>query len=239
MRGIIIPRVGDLLYYDTTDRQMIIEEPFDETYYDIRYIPIGVVSHVAKDEKSIKVVTPYLIAIDIPTDKKKIMEKTLVKDMKSYIRKYTKDIMDKEIEDLKFYPASEKDMEDIVKDPKHILNGLEVFSQKALLNGKYLNDILAYDILLFLDGDTIKVSFGIIDNLQSRITIQEEESLKEEDKDNQAININIRSKESESKILNNPNENENGQERWTFQYPDPEDINVERIQIELKKRKDL
>ena len=75
MRGIMIPRIGDLLYYDNMDMQAIIQEYDDERFYHIdRFLPIGVIADVSDDHKTLKIVTPYLLKINFDL-KERISEK--------------------------------------------------------------------------------------------------------------------------------------------------------------------
>ena len=56
MRGIMIPCIGDILYYDTIDKQAIIQEVGDDRFINLRFIPIGIIADISTDCKTLKLI---------------------------------------------------------------------------------------------------------------------------------------------------------------------------------------
>lgn len=168
IRGIIIPRIGDILYYDRVDMQIIIQEIYDNRFYNERYILIGIVISISgNDNKTLKVLTPYFIETEFAEKDTKIPEKQLLKDIKSYVKKYMKDIFncDDIYDDIKFNLTTKKDLFLIVNNSNDIIDKLSVLNNIINNNqNKQYSDIVNKFILLYNDDEHIRFTYGLSDN---------------------------------------------------------------------------
>ena len=185
MRGIMIPRIGDLLYYDNMDMQAIVQEYDDERFYHIdRFLPIGVIADVSDDHKTLKIVTPYLLKINFDL-KERISEKNMIKALKSFVRAYTKEMFNEELEDMKFNLTTTEDLQMIIDNSDLVIQGIDKFEDIMAItldSGKTkISDLIKKDLLIYKEKDKLKLTYGLCDNFHKVST----NDIRMEDRDTQ------------------------------------------------------
>lgn len=163
MRGIMIPCIGDILYYDTVDRQAVIQEVGDNRFINSRFIPIGVIVNISTDLKTIKLITPYLIQVSFDM-KERISEKNILKELKSFVRAYTKDLFKEELEDMKFNMVTTADLQLLIDNSDAVLDGIEYFNNMNIPKDKNIRELISDGILVYENKGNIKITYGIKDN---------------------------------------------------------------------------
>ena len=184
MRGIMIPRIGDLLYYDNMDMQAIVQEYDDERFHHRdRFLPIGVIADVSDDQKTLKIVTPYLLKINFDL-KERISEKNMIKALKSFVRAYTKEMFKEELEDMKFNLTTTEDLQMIIDNSDLVIQGIDKFEDimgvTCDANTK-ISDLIKKDLLIYKDKDKLKLTYGLCDNFHKVST----NDIRMEDRDTQ------------------------------------------------------
>lgn len=163
IRGIMIPCIGDILYYDTIDRQAVIQEVGDNRFINSRFIPIGVIANISTDLKTIKLITPYLIQVSFDM-KERISEKNILKELKSFVRAYMKDLFKEELEDMKFNMTTTADLQLLIDNSDAVLNGIEYFNNMNIPKDMNIRDLISDGILVYENKGNIKITYGIKDN---------------------------------------------------------------------------
>lgn len=184
IRGIMIPRIGDLLYYDTFDMQAVIQEYDDERFYNTRYMPVGVIVNISKDMKTLKIVTPYLLQICLDL-KERISEKNMIKTLKSFVRKYTAEMFKTELEDMKFNLTTADDLQMIIDNSESIIQGINKLGTNInVIKELSISEIIKKGLLIYNDNNKIKLTYGLSDNFNKVST----NDIRMEDRD---TNMNI------------------------------------------------
>lgn len=151
MRNILIPQIGDNIYYDRQSKVVQVVDWKDDSYRNkSQYIPIGTIVKMSEDKLKLTLVTPYYVQCLVNmNDKNK--DEDLIKQMKSFVRDYTKEVKEQIGDDIKFSVPSESDMEILSGDIRPILNGLESISscQSMRVNAQTLDNIIKFDLIGF------------------------------------------------------------------------------------------
>lgn len=163
IRGIMIPCIGDILYYDTVDMQTIIQEVNDDRYINPRFLPIGVIADISTDLKTIKLITPYLIKVSLDMNER-ISEKNIMKELKSFVRTYTKDLFKEDIEDMKFNIATTADLQLLINNSDAVLKGIDYFNKLNVPENLDIKELISDGILIYDNKGNIKLTYGIKDN---------------------------------------------------------------------------
>ncbi len=163
IRGIMIPCIGDILYYDTVDMQAIIQEVNDDRYINPRFLPIGVIADISTDLKTIKLITPYLIKVSLDMNER-ISEKNIMKELKSFVRTYTKDLFKEDIEDMKFNIATTADLQLLINNSDAVLKGIDYFNKLNVPENLDIKELISDGILIYDNKGNIKLTYGIKDN---------------------------------------------------------------------------
>lgn len=163
IRGIMIPCIGDILYYDTVDMQAIIQEVNDDRYINPRFLPIGVIADISTDLKTIKLITPYLIKVSLDMNER-ISEKNIMKELKSFVRTYTKDLFKEDIEDMKFNIATTADLQLLINNSDAVLKGIDYFNKLNVPENLDIKELISDGILIYDNKGKIKFTYGIKDN---------------------------------------------------------------------------
>ena len=163
MRGIMIPCIGDILYYDTIDKQAIIQEVGDDRFINLRFIPIGIIADISTDCKTLKLITPYLIKVSFDMNEK-ISEKNIIKELKSFVRSYTKQLFNEELDDMKFNMATADDLQLLIDNSDKVLNGIEYFNNINIPKDKDIQEIISNDIIVFDNKKSLEFTYSLKDN---------------------------------------------------------------------------
>lgn len=164
IRGIMIPRIGDLLYYDKADMQVIIQEYDDNRYYADRYILIGIVTNISNDRKTLSLLSPYFIEVELDFNER-ISEKNIIKQIKSFVKSYTKSLFEENIEDIKFNVTNTNDLNNIIDIHEDIINGMSyLIKNTTLFSNVELIDILNKRVLIYIDNNKLMFTYGLSDN---------------------------------------------------------------------------
>lgn len=163
IRGIMIPCIGDILYYDTVDMQAIIQEVNDDRYINPRFLPIGVIADISTDLKTIKLITPYLIKISLDMNER-ISEKNIMKELKSFVRAYTKDLFKEDIEDMKFNMTTTADLQLLINNSDAVLQGIDYFNKLNVPEKLDIRELISDGILIYDNKGNIKFTYGLKDN---------------------------------------------------------------------------
>ncbi len=163
IRGIMIPRIGDILYYDTADMQAIIQEVNDDRYINPRFLPIGVIADISTDLKTIKLITPYLIKVSLGMNER-ISEKNIMKELKSFVRAYTKDLFKEDIEDMKFNMTTTADLQLLINNSDAVLKGIDYFNKLNVPENLDIKELISDGILIYDNKGNIRFTYGLKDN---------------------------------------------------------------------------
>lgn len=163
IRGIMIPRIGDILYYDMVDMQAIIQEVNDDRYINPRFLPIGVIADISTDLKTIKLITPYLIKVSLDMNER-ISEKNIMKELKSFVRAYTKDLFKEDIEDMKFNMTTTADLQLLINNSDAVLDGIDYFNKLNVPKDLDIKELISDEILIYDNKGNIKFTYGLKDN---------------------------------------------------------------------------
>ena len=119
-----MPLIGEILYYDLNGEQLVSADIDSDEFYDFnRYIPIGTVIDVNKQQTCFKVVSPYISVVEVT--RKQLTNKTLLNIAKDEVKKLTNNVLSKLPNgQIKFVIPSVYDLEIIEKYPCETLNGL-------------------------------------------------------------------------------------------------------------------
>lgn len=172
MRGIMIPCIGDILYYDTIDKQAIIQEVGDDRFINLRFIPIGIIADISTDCKTLKLITPYLIKVSFDMNEK-ISEKNIIKELKSFVRSYTKQLFNEELDDMKFNMATTDDLQLLIDNSDKVLNGIEYFNNINIPKDKDIQEIISNDIIVFDNKKSLEFTYSLKDNYNIDKTISD------------------------------------------------------------------
>lgn len=172
MRGIMIPCIGDILYYDTIDKQAIIQEVGDDRFINLRFIPIGIIVDISTDCKTLKLITPYLIKVSFDMNEK-ISEKNIIKELKSFVRSYTKQLFNEELDDMKFNMATADDLQLLIDNSDKVLNGIEYFNNINIPKDKDIQEIISNDIIVFDNKKSLEFTYSLKDNYNIDKTISD------------------------------------------------------------------
>ena len=172
MRGIMIPCIGDILYYDTIDKQAIIQEVGDDRFINLRFIPIGIIADISTDCKTLKLITPYLIKVSFDMNEK-ISEKNIIKELKSFVRSYTKQLFNEELDDMKFNMATADDLQLLIDNSDKVLNGIEYFNNINIPKDKDIQEIISNDIIVFDNKKSLEFTYSLKDNYNIYKTISD------------------------------------------------------------------
>lgn len=172
MRGIMIPCIGDILYYDTIDKQAIIQEVRDDRFINLRFIPIGIIADISTDCKTLKLITPYLIKVSFDMNEK-ISEKNIIKELKSFVRSYTKQLFNEELDDMKFNMATADDLQLLIDNSDKVLNGIEYFNNINIPKDKDIQEIISNDIIVFDNKKSLEFTYSLKDNYNIDKTISD------------------------------------------------------------------
>lgn len=172
MRGIMIPCIGDILYYDTIDKQAIIQEVGDDRFINLRFIPIGIIADISTDCKTLKLITPYLIKVSFDMNEK-ISEKNIIKELKSFVRSYTKQLFNEELDDMKFNMATADDLQLLIDNSDKVLNGIEYFNNINIPKDKDIQEIISNDIIVFDNKKSLEFTYSLKDNYNIDKTISD------------------------------------------------------------------
>lgn len=172
MRGIMIPCIGDILYYDTIDKQAIIQEVGDDRFINLRFIPIGIIADISTDYKTLKLITPYLIKVSFDMNEK-ISEKNIIKELKSFVRSYTKQLFNEELDDMKFNMATADDLQLLIDNSDKVLNGIEYFNNINIPKDKDIQEIISNDIIVFDNKKSLEFTYSLKDNYNIDKTISD------------------------------------------------------------------
>ena len=172
MRGIMIPCIGDILYYDTIDKQAIIQEVGDDRFINLRFIPIGIIADISTNCKTLKLITPYLIKVSFDMNEK-ISEKNIIKELKSFVRSYMKQLFNEELDDMKFNMATADDLQLLIDNSDKILNGIEYFNNINIPKDKDIQEIISNDIIVFDNKKSLEFTYSLKDNYNIDKTISD------------------------------------------------------------------
>ena len=172
MRGIMIPCIGDILYYDTIDKQAIIQEVGDDRFINLIFIPIGIIADISTDCKTLKLITPYLIKVSFDMNEK-ISEKNIIKELKSFVRSYTKQLFNEELDDMKFNMATADDLQLLIDNSDKVLNGIEYFNNINIPKDKDIQEIISNDIIVFDNKKSLEFTYSLKDNYNIDKTISD------------------------------------------------------------------
>lgn len=172
MRGIMIPCIGDILYYDTIDKQAIIQEVGDDRFINLRFIPIGIIADISTDCKTLKLITPYLIKVSFDMNEK-ISEKNIIKELKSFVRSYMKQLFTEELDDMKFNMATADDLQLLIDNSDKVLNGIEYFNNINIPKDKDIQEIISNDIIVFDNKKSLEFTYSLKDNYNIDKTISD------------------------------------------------------------------
>lgn len=172
MRGIMIPCIEDILYYDTIDKQAIIQEVGDDRFINLRFIPIGIIADISTDCKTLKLITPYLIKVSFDMNEK-ISEKNIIKELKSFVRSYTKQLFNEELDDMKFNMATADDLQLLIDNSDKVLNGIEYFNNINIPKDKDIQEIISNDIIVFDNKKSFEFTYSLKDNYNIDKTISD------------------------------------------------------------------
>ena len=172
MRGIMIPCIGDILYYDTIDKQAIIQEVGDDRFINLRFIPIGIIADISTDCKTLKLITPYLIKVSFDMNEK-ISEKNIIKELKSFVRTYMKQLFNEELDDMKFNMATADDLQLLIDNSDKVLNGIEYFNNINIPKDKDIQEIISNDIIVFDNKKSLEFTYSLKDNYNIDKTISD------------------------------------------------------------------
>ena len=172
MRGIMIPCIGDILYYDTIDKQAIIQEVGDDRFINLRFIPIGIIADISTDCKTLKLITPYLIKVSFDMNEK-ISEKNIIKELKSFVRSYMKQLFNEELDDMKFNMATADDLQLLIDNSDKVLNGIEYFNNINIPKDKDIQEIISNDIIVFDNKKSLEFTYSLKDNYNIDKTISD------------------------------------------------------------------
>lgn len=172
MRGIMIPCIGDILYYDTIDKQAIIQEVGDDRFINLRFIPIGIIADISTNCKTLKLITPYLIKVSFDMNEK-ISEKNIIKELKSFVRTYTKQLFNEELDDMKFNMATTDDLQLLIDNSDKILNGIEYFNNINIPKDKDIQEIISNDIIVVDNKKSLEFTYSLKDNYNIDKTISD------------------------------------------------------------------
>lgn len=172
MRGIMIPCIGDILYYDTIDKQAIIQEVGDDRFINLRFIPIGIIADISTNCKTLKLITPYLIKVSFDMNEK-ISEKNIIKELKSFVRSYTKQLFNEELDDMKFNMATTDDLQLLIDNSDKVLDGIEYFNNINIPKDKDIQEIISNDIIVFDNKKSLEFTYSLKDNYNIDKTISD------------------------------------------------------------------
>ena len=172
MRGIMIPCIGDILYYDTIDKQAIIQEVGDDRFINLRFIPIGIIADISTNCKTLKLITPYLIKVSFDMNEK-ISEKNIIKELKSFVRSYMKQLFNEELDDMKFNMATADDLQLLIDNSDKILNGIEYFNNINIPKDKDIQEIISNDIIVVDNKKSLEFTYSLKDNYNIDKTISD------------------------------------------------------------------
>lgn len=172
MRGIMIPCIGDILYYDTIDKQAIIQEVGDDRFINLRFIPIGIIADISTDCKTLKLITPYLIKVSFDMNEK-ISEKNIIKELKSFVRSYMKQLFNEELDDMKFNMATADDLQLLIDNSDKVLNGIEYFNNINIPKDKDIQEIISNDLIVFDNKKSLEFTYSLKDNYNIDKTISD------------------------------------------------------------------
>lgn len=172
MRGIMIPCIGDILYYDTIDKQAIIQEVGDDRFINLRFIPIGIIADISTDCKTLKLITPYLIKVSFDMNEK-ISEKNIIKELKSFVRSYMKQLFNEELDDMKFNMATADDLQLLIDNSDKVLDGIEYFNNINIPKDKDIQEIISNDIIVFDNKKSLEFTYSLKDNYNIDKTISD------------------------------------------------------------------
>ena len=172
MRGIMIPCIGDILYYDTIDKQAIIQEVGDDRFINLSFIPIGIIADISTDCKTLKLITPYLIKVSFDMNEK-ISEKNIIKELKSFVRSYTKQLFNEELDDMKFNMATADDLQLLIDNSDKVLNGIGYFNNINIPKDKDIQEIISNDIIVFDNKKSLEFTYSLKDNYNIDKTISD------------------------------------------------------------------
>ena len=172
MRGIMIPCIGDILYYDTIDKQAIIQEVGDDRFINLRFIPIGIIADISTNCKTLKLITPYLIKVSFDMNEK-ISEKNIIKELKSFVRSYMKQLFNEELDDMKFNMATADDLQLLIDNSDKVLDGIEYFNNINIPKDKDIQEIISNDIIVFDNKKSLEFTYSLKDNYNIDKTISD------------------------------------------------------------------
>lgn len=172
MRGIMIPCIGDILYYDTIDKQAIIQEVGDDRFINLRFIPIGIIADISTDCKTLKLITPYLIKVSFDMNEK-ISEKNIIKELKSFVRSYMKQLFNEELDDMKFNMATADDLQLLIDNSDKVLDGIEYFNNINIPKDKDIQEIISNDIIVVDNKKSLEFTYSLKDNYNIDKTISD------------------------------------------------------------------
>lgn len=172
MRGIMIPCIGDILYYDTIDKQAIIQEVGDDRFINLRFIPIGIIADISTDCKTLKLITPYLIKVSFDMNET-ISEKNIIKELKSFVRSYMKQLFNEELDDMKFNMATADDLQLLIDNSDKVLNGIEYFNNINIPKDKDIQEIISNDLIVFDNKKSLEFTYSLKDNYNIDKTISD------------------------------------------------------------------
>ena len=172
MRGIMIPCIGDILYYDTIDKQAIIQEVGDDRFINLRFIPIGIIADISTNCKTLKLITPYLIKVSFDMNEK-ISEKNIIKELKSFVRSYMKQLFNEELDDMKFNMATADDLQLLIDNSDKVLDGIEYFNNINIPKDKDIQEIISNDIIVVDNKKSLEFTYSLKDNYNIDKTISD------------------------------------------------------------------
>ena len=87
-----MPLIGEILYYDLNGEQLVSADIDSDEFYDFnRYIPIGTVIDVNKQQTCFKVVAPYISVVEVT--RKQLNNKTLLNIAKDEVKTLTHNVL--------------------------------------------------------------------------------------------------------------------------------------------------
>lgn len=97
--------------------------------------------------------------------KERISEKNMIKQLKSFVRAYTKDLFMDEIEDMKFNMTTTDDLNAIILNHDKIIHGLEVITNNNIQASKIdFRSIIKYDMLTYTKKDKLYLTYNLESN---------------------------------------------------------------------------
>ena len=103
----------------------------------------------------------------------KISEKNIIKELKSFVRSYTKQLFNEELDDMKFNMATADDLQLLIDNSDKVLSGIEYFNNINIPKDKDIQEIISNDIIVFDNKKSLEFTYSLKDNYNIDKTISD------------------------------------------------------------------